>query len=859
MASTPVYTGAFVGDVTGNITGSAAITGTTGNTFTVDSDSVIGKMIFDVAYGAADKSLTWTHTALTDNRTFTAPNADVTFGAGFVTAAAVNLGAAVTTVGAVSISSTLTTVGAVSIAGTLTLPANFTVSGAHAVTLVVPGEYTYTFPAASCTLANAADGPGAATVTNASIAANANIDVSKIAVANGKLLVGSASSVAVAYTMTGDGTLSNAGVFAIAANSIVDADVNTGAAIALSKLGANDLGSFTGAVVPGTDCVPIIDGGTLKSGTYQVFMDGIADLTAGAIQTGDSLLFIDSNASSVAVIETIDDIATLFAGDGLTATSAVMALDVGNLATACTDSLALTDRVPMMDASGASATKYLTGQLFFDGLSNLAAAVIATTNTIPFTVGGVAKLETIDDLFGIGPALLTEAAIAVADDYVVFLDGGATGACKKEKWADVATALAGTAATSGLTATNGVLAYTPASITAAAIAAADSFVFVDAGDSLPKLESVADFATMLAGTVGTTGLVATSSVLAFTPASITAGAIADGDSIVFSDVNDSGLPKLEALADVVSLMAGAGLSAANSVLSATAQSWCIPTGGEWKIDGTSGATGGIAGAANALDVTSTACAAAFAYVSDASDTTYPLSTCSSAAGYTANFQCFPDAEAESDFVAFGAAVPFCSLLITVATPAVYNAKDGTIWEYSKTGATWGTLTLATLGDFTDTDDQDGDRSFQRTGTIHFVPPTDWTSEEGHGSQSAYWIRCRVIAAPDITTIPILSDEPGVQTPAEGFKAPFAGTVTDILIVDKATTVHSGADVKFFLMNFTTGASTAAITFPQDQRSHRQGSLTLTVAAGDILWPVVTQEDGTNEVTNADLVLNVTPS
>ena len=52
--------------------------GTTGNTFTVDSDSATGKIIIDVALGAANKSLTLTNTALTDNRTATFKDADGT-------------------------------------------------------------------------------------------------------------------------------------------------------------------------------------------------------------------------------------------------------------------------------------------------------------------------------------------------------------------------------------------------------------------------------------------------------------------------------------------------------------------------------------------------------------------------------------------------------------------------------------------------------------------------------------------------------------------------------------------------------------------------------------------------------------
>lgn len=42
-------------------------TGTTGNTFTVDSDSTTGKIIVDVALGAADLSLTLTNEALTSS------------------------------------------------------------------------------------------------------------------------------------------------------------------------------------------------------------------------------------------------------------------------------------------------------------------------------------------------------------------------------------------------------------------------------------------------------------------------------------------------------------------------------------------------------------------------------------------------------------------------------------------------------------------------------------------------------------------------------------------------------------------------------------------------------------------------
>jgi hypothetical protein len=58
------------------------------------------------------------------------------------------------------------------------------------------------------------------------------------ALTSGQMLVGNVSNVATAVTPTGDVTISNAGVTAIAAGVIVDADINASADIAVSKLAA---------------------------------------------------------------------------------------------------------------------------------------------------------------------------------------------------------------------------------------------------------------------------------------------------------------------------------------------------------------------------------------------------------------------------------------------------------------------------------------------------------------------------------------------------------------------------------------------------------------------------------------------
>lgn len=100
--------------------------------------------------------------------------------------------------------------------------------------------------------------------------------------------------------------------------------------------------------------------------------------------------------------------------------------------------------------------------------------------------------------------------------------------------------------------------------------AADSLAILDATDSSTKKEAIAD---IIAGVAGT-GLSASSGVLSYTPHGLTEAAIANGDYVAFNDATDSNAPKKEALADVVALVAGTasatGLSASNSVLTVAA-------------------------------------------------------------------------------------------------------------------------------------------------------------------------------------------------------------------------------------------------------------------------------------------------
>ena len=91
---------------------------------------------------------------------------------------------------------------------------------------------------------------------------------------------------------------------------------------------------------------------------------------------------------------------------------------------------------------GNSSIAAAAGVLSLD-IANTTAAVIASGDTLLFDDSGANRKETIDDFITIGLPLVAEAAMIVADDYILFLDGGASGAGKKESWADLVGLMAG--------------------------------------------------------------------------------------------------------------------------------------------------------------------------------------------------------------------------------------------------------------------------------------------------------------------------------------------------------------------------------------------------------------------------------
>lgn len=283
----------------------------------------------------------------------------------------------------------------------------------------------------------------------------------------------------------------------------------------------------------------------------------------------------------------------------------------------------------------------------------------------------------------------------------------------------------------------------------------------------------------------------------------------------------------------------------------TGDKWAMAVFGGWAVDGDGANTNG-AGVCG-VDVTLTEQSAAYAQAEDGGSYAQ-LAATAAEAGYAANYQLFPDTPVDNDAINFGADIPFAELALDMSATVQTYSGDALTWEYYD-GTTWQTLTLAYDG--TDSTAQDGKRSFQRDGAISFVPPSDWDTTTIN-SQLAYWIRARVSTQASMGATEGLtnSKEHELVTPTDGFKAPRTGTIDTIRLSDQATTLHTTADVKFMLVNFTTGGHSGELTFAQDQRCDEFTDVGLVVSKDDELGVICTQEDGTNEPTGVLLELGV---
>ena len=278
------------------------------------------------------------------------------------------------------------------------------------------------------------------------------------------------------------------------------------------------------------------------------------DLAAADISVAnDSFAFVDADDSNKTKKESVADLMTAVAGNGLAASSGVLALDVNELSQAA---VADGDFIVIEDATDNSTKKEAVADL---------ASLFAGTG-----------LKAASSVMALDVQELSQAAVASGDFFVI--EDATDNSTKKESVDDLASLFAGT----GLKAASAVLSLDVQELSEAAVASGDFFVIQDATDDSTKKESVDDLATLFAGT----GLAAASAVLSLDLNELSAAAVdVANDSIAIIDANDSNGSKKESIADLVSAMAGSGLSATGGVLSTQGSSVALKADGDTLAEG----------------------------------------------------------------------------------------------------------------------------------------------------------------------------------------------------------------------------------------------------------------------------------
>ena len=131
------------------------------------------------------------------------------------------------------------------------------------------------------------------------------------------------------------------------------------------------------------------------------------------------------------------------------------------------------------------------GTLTADGDTGGTVSVDLSTDT--FDIAGGTGCDTVISKAGTTATLtinldmgeVDAAVIDVSTDFAIFLDGGATGNTRKDSWADIATAQAGTVTTTGLAASSGVFKWDLQNWTASTSIADADLIGVDDGANGP--------------------------------------------------------------------------------------------------------------------------------------------------------------------------------------------------------------------------------------------------------------------------------------------------------------------------------------------------------------------------------------
>ena len=377
--------------------------------------------------------------------------------------------------------------------------------------------------------------------------------------------------------ISGDATVADGGALTIAADSVEGTMLNTNSA----------------------------DGSTLELSS-----DSLSVLKVpNALSQGEGVTAFSFDGSGTATIA----LSASVAGDGLGYSSGVLAVQVhgnGGIELA-SDSLQL--NIDGMDALGGASiaqadefafsddgtVKKVTFSNFEDSIfANVSGqAALAAGGALSLDVSAItAQTEMTGDVEDADELIISDGGVLKRLDFSVLrdavfadvsgdatvADGGAltiaADAVEDSMVNDnVATGLAGV----GLAAASGVMSLDLSELSDVAIASGDKLAMLDATDSSTKLESIDDIATLFAGN----GLSAASAVLALDLNELTGETLdVAADSFAFIDATDNSTKK-ESIADLVSAMAGAGLTATSGVLKVTGNDVHLKADGDTLQEG----------------------------------------------------------------------------------------------------------------------------------------------------------------------------------------------------------------------------------------------------------------------------------
>ena len=205
----------------------------------------------------------------------------------------------------------------------------------------------------------------------------------------------------------------------------------------------------TGDITGVTAGTGLSGGGTSGGVTLALDLSGLTDT---AIANGDYIVFTDTTDSNATVKGDLADVATLFAGTGLTASNSVIGVDasqtqitaVGTIATGVWNGTAITHAY-INDDIVSGQDEITTG--------------FAAADELMYSDGGTIKRVGLDTMATKLFSVATAGTVAQASDHMLFLDGGATGDVIVESIDDFLSAIAGSGisvSSSQLTASSGV-------------------------------------------------------------------------------------------------------------------------------------------------------------------------------------------------------------------------------------------------------------------------------------------------------------------------------------------------------------------------------------------------------------------